>query len=407
MSTRSFVAASALVLAALGCRASSDAPTEPQIRPTASMASSTTAFRQVSGGATHACGVAADNQAYCWGDNAAGELGTGSRGLDTCVVDGAQGPVNFPCSTRPVLVIGGHSFRQVSAGQGFTCGVTTNDAAFCWGSNTKGQLGDGTTTSRLRPARVAIQVRIRAISAGFQHVCAVSIGDIVFCWGWNAFGQLGDGTLSDRLVPTRRAGKVHFQTVSAGWRHSCGVSLDARAYCWGLAMISPGNALLRPTRIRGSQRFKDVQAGWNHSCGVASDHRAFCWGLMDDELGSPQPAPDSLYQSTPLLVAGGHRYLSVSTSQNHSCGVGLGHTAYCWGNGPFGIGLGDGKTITSITPVKVAGGLEFRAVSVLHTAACAVTVTDRAYCWGTNGAGELGDGTTTARPTPVPVAGAR
>jgi hypothetical protein len=83
----------------------------------------------------------------------------------------------------------------------------------------------------------------------------------------------------------------------------------------------------------------------------------------------------------------------------------LGHAAYCWGIGPFGIGLGDGTTITSITPVKVAGDFEFRAVGVLHTAACAVTVADQAYCWGTNGAGELGDGTTTNRPTPVAVVG--
>jgi alpha-tubulin suppressor-like RCC1 family protein len=406
MRTRSFVTASVLAAAALGCR-DAEAPTGPQTEPTPTIVSWTTlAFRQISGGATHACGLAVDNQAYCWGANESGELGIGNQsGPDTCLFDTNFGLISFSCSTKPVLVAGGHSFRQISAGRGFSCGVTTRDVAFCWGVNPKGQLGNGTTTNKLRPVRIATQVRIREVAAGVEHACAVSVGDIVYCWGRNDLAQLGDGTLTDRLVPTRVAGRVHFKTVSAGWRHNCGVGLDSRAYCWGLAMVDPGDALLRPTPVRGGRTFKQVRAGYNHTCGVGADDRAYCWGLNDDELGSASPSPDPLYQSTPLLVAGGHRYLAVSTSQNHSCGVTLGHVAYCWGHGAFGIGLGDGKTIGSLTPVKVAGGFQFRDVSVLPTAACAVTVADQAYCWGTNGAGELGDGTTTDRPTPVPVVG--
>jgi alpha-tubulin suppressor-like RCC1 family protein len=404
------LAALMLAVGVAACQHDTEAPTPPETIPGSAAASWTTReFRQVGGGAGHACGVATDNQAYCWGSNGTGELGVGSSsGPETCTVEFAGA---VPCSRRPVLVVGDHSFRQISAGEGFTCGVTTRDVAFCWGAGGDGQLGNGTTTNRLRPVRVATEVRIRAVTAGSRHACAVSIGDIVYCWGWNGFGQLGEGTLDNRLVPTRRAGSVHFKTVSAGWRHSCGVGLDGRAYCWGLPYVSPGDALLKPTRIRGGRTFKQVQAAINVTCGLGTDNRAYCWGDNGDDLGSSSPTPDSLYQSKPLLVAGDRHYLAVSTrgflgfGQNTSCGVTLGHVAYCWGHGAIGVGLGDGKTIHSVEPVKVAGGLPFRDVSTLIWGACAVTTADRAYCWGKNDTGQLGDGTTTDRPTPVPVAG--
>jgi alpha-tubulin suppressor-like RCC1 family protein len=386
-------------LAVTACQQDAEAPTPSQTVPTTTTASWTSlTFRQVSGGWTHACGVTTDNHAYCWGSNGNGQLGNGTNsGPEVC-----RSGVDWICSRTPVLVAGGYSFRQVSAGFEFSCGVTTRDVVLCWGHNQLGQLGNGTTTDRVRPVRITNQVRIRAVTTGFHHACAVSIGDIVYCWGGNESGQLGDGTTKDRLMPTRRAVGVHFKTVSAGYRHSCGVSLDDRAYCWGDPSLSYGIQLV-PTAVRGGLTFKDVHSGYHRTCGVAEDDRAYCWGENDDNLGSVSPTPDSLYQNTPRLVAGGQHYLAVSTNLQPSCGVTTEHATYCWGfTDPS---LGDGTTRSSITPVKVAAGLEVRDVSTAYYGTCAVTIVGRAYCWGQNFAGQLGDGTTTDRPTPVPVAG--
>jgi alpha-tubulin suppressor-like RCC1 family protein len=217
MNTRSFLVASALLLAALGCRDDAESPTGPA--PTspnpqaAAAAASALVFSQVSGGGAHTCGLTTDSLAYCWGYNASGQLGDGTdTGPEGC--SGAIGP--FGCSTRPVLVSGGHRFRQVSAGAYHSCGVTGDYRAYCWGSN-GGALGDGTTTNRLTPVPVAGGHRFRILDAGLDHTCGVSYPDNeAYCWGGNDLGQIGDGTLSLRLTPVAVLGGRKFRQVSAG-----------------------------------------------------------------------------------------------------------------------------------------------------------------------------------------------
>jgi alpha-tubulin suppressor-like RCC1 family protein len=126
------------------------------------------------------------------------------------------------------------SFRQVSAGGGHTCGVTTAERGYCWGSNALGQIGDGTTTRRPTPVQVAGWLSFRLLSAGSSDTCAVNLFDRAFCWGANTRGQLGDGTTTQRLTPVRVVGGLRFRQVSASEiRHTCGVTTGNLSYCWG------------------------------------------------------------------------------------------------------------------------------------------------------------------------------
>jgi alpha-tubulin suppressor-like RCC1 family protein len=135
------------------------------------------------------------------------------------------------------------AFRQISAGTGnaHTCGVTADNQLYCWGTNNAGQLGDGTTTRRLRPVPVAGSRTYRHVSAGYDFTCAVSTGDRAFCWGVNTGhdgGQLGDGTtVARRLIPVAVLGGHAFRQVSTGLYHACGVTLDDRA--WWATSICP------------------------------------------------------------------------------------------------------------------------------------------------------------------------
>ncbi len=146
-------------------------------------------FGSISAGNSHTCGLDNNGVAYCWGANASGQLGTG----------GAL-PTN-----APVVVAGGFVFANISAGKAHTCGVTTAGALYCWGSNSKGQLGDGTTANHLAPALVASVFLFKSVSAGDAHSCAVTTTNVTVCWGDNEYGQVGDGTTVNRLVPTRVA----------------------------------------------------------------------------------------------------------------------------------------------------------------------------------------------------------
>ena len=133
-----------LLLAA--CTEEQQAPTAPASEPALGVKPPPgLSFRQVSAGGSHTCGVTTGDVAYCWGANGVGQLGTGtSTGPERCTDFGSE----FPCSTRPVRVVGGLAFRSVSAGGGHTCGVTTSNVTYCWGSNESGPLGLGTSTGR-------------------------------------------------------------------------------------------------------------------------------------------------------------------------------------------------------------------------------------------------------------------
>src|SRR5207245_5107257 len=125
----------------------------------------------------------------------------------------------------------------VSAGAADAWGATVAGAAYCWGDNGFGQLGDGTTTSQSSPVLVQAPpgVSFAAVTGGVAHTCGVTAAGIAYCWGRNLEGQLGDGTTMNRLtpVPVQAPAGVSFAAVGAGDFHTCGVTATGAAYCWG------------------------------------------------------------------------------------------------------------------------------------------------------------------------------
>jgi alpha-tubulin suppressor-like RCC1 family protein len=365
-------------------------------------------FASVSAGGEHSCGVTTAGEAYCWGRNDNGELGTGSTSR---------------LQSTPVAVAGGLTFATMSTGgldpwggglSRYSCGVTTAGVAYCWGSNGHGELGNGSTTSSSTPVAVAGGLTFSSVSTGAGHNCGLTTAGEAYCWGDNYFGELGNGSTTNSTRPVAVAGGLTFASVSAdAFRSSCGVTTAGEAYCWGFSRSTT------PVAVAGEITFASLSAGANHSCGVTSAGVAYCWGFNDSgELGDGS----TTNSETPVVVAGGLRFGTVSAGTGHTCGVTAAGAAYCWGRNVHGE-LGNGSMMNSSTPVAVVGaprlndagiagpgpGLTFASVSAgaLHT--CGVTTAGLAYCWGDNQYGALGDalatGSVEPRSTPVAVAG--
>src|SRR5258708_4752059 len=136
--------------------------------------------------------------------------------------------------STPTLVLGGVSFVAVSAGSFHTCGVTPAGAAYCWGRNSFGELGDGTTINQLTPVPVLAGGRFfTAVSAGYSYTCGLTAAGDVYCWGHNNSGQLGDGTTTDRLTPVLVLSVVNFVAVSARAGHTCRLTAAGAPHCCG------------------------------------------------------------------------------------------------------------------------------------------------------------------------------
>jgi len=299
-------------------------------------------------------------------------------------------------------------FAAMSAGQGYSCGLAVAGTPYCWGRNFDGSLGDGTTMERHVPTAVSGNLTLGGIVAGWSHACGLTSVGAAYCWGANGSGQLGDGTTTNSLVPVAVAGGLGFTALAAGEQHTCGVTASGSAYCWGAngsGQLGDGTTVDRPIPgiVSGGLSFGSVSAGGLHTCAVTAAGEAYCWGAntfgqLGDGSGTQQEAP--------VLVSGGLSFSTVSaTGTSHSCGVTTDGAGYCWGWNGSGE-LGNGTTVASIVPVPVSGGLVFASVSAGGAGyTCGLTTSGAAHCWGLNDAGQLGDGTTTPRTSPVAVSG--
>jgi alpha-tubulin suppressor-like RCC1 family protein len=305
-------------------------------------------------------------------------------------------------------VAGGLSFRQVSAGLEHACGITTDDRAYCWGNNNKGQLGTGTTNRSGTPVPVAGGLRFRQITTGFQHTCAIKPNNVAFCWGENSGGQLGDGTTTRHLTPTRVAGGHLFTLIDAGNYHTCALDTGAHVWCWGPnfdGQVGDGTTTdrLRPVLIRGDRTWQHVGAGATHTCAVTTTKAAYCWGANRfGQVGNGE-AGFGRRQLRPFAVLGGISFSTVASGGQHTCGLGTNSRAYCWGHNAFGeVGDGTSGNIRK-APVAVVGGKFFSMVTTGATHSCGVALGGRAFCWGENNAGQLGNGTNDNSSRPVAV----
>jgi alpha-tubulin suppressor-like RCC1 family protein len=314
-------------------------------------------------------------------------------------------------------------FAAVSAGDTHTCGVTPSGAAYCWGNNNSGQLGNGTMVNSATPVPVSGALNFAMISAGGNHTCGLTSGGVAYCWGDNTFGQLGNASTTNNAVPVAVIGGLQFDTLSAGTGHTCGT--NGTLYCWGNNSSGQlGNGTLTnstvPVTGTGLGNWNSVSAGSNHTCGIiragpfGSFALYFCWG--DNSSGQLGNGTTTSSAVPVQFATSGAAVYTLSAGTLYTCAAGgpvmsaNGTLSSCWGNNSVGQ-LGNGSLTNSAIPVAVLGGLILPPVSAGAVHACAPSLSANGlafsgtYCWGGNSSGQLGDGTTTPSSMPIVVTG--
>jgi alpha-tubulin suppressor-like RCC1 family protein len=280
-------------------------------------------------------------------------------------------------------VLAGKTVTAISAGSSHSCAVA-DGKAYCWGRNIYGMLGNNSTTNTSVPvpvntAGVMAGKTVTAITAGGYHSCAVAAG-ATFCWGYNSDGQLGNTSTTDSSVPVavNASGVLASKTVtgiSVGGYHACAVA-DGKAYCWGYnAYGQLGNntttkstvpVAVNTAGVLAGRTVTAITAGYHHSCAVV-EGRASCWGAnVDGRLGN-DTTTNSLVP-VPVNTSGvlaGKTVTAIAAGDSHSCAVADGR-AYCWGYNTYGQ-LGNSTTTNSTVPVPVdiSGPLAGRTVTAI------------------------------------------
>lgn len=295
--------------------------------------------RSISSG-SRACKVDIGGYIHCWGRND----------------DGQFGDPGGPDLLLPVPIMpGSNGFIEVSVARTHACAVRGNGGAFCWGVNEAGSLGSGGPyNERSTGVAVDIDVPLASITSGRAFSCGISFEGDAYCWGKGQYGRLGNGSQADKPTPELVALPSGAAQISAGEYHACAVLINGSLYCWGYniqGQLGIGNYVqkLLPTKVTGIPgSVVQLEVGFFHTCAINSFGVVYCWGRNDrGQIGN-----DAVENSNfPMAVSGIENASAVSAGILHTCAV-AGGELYCWGANGDGA-LGNGTTTDSATPVRV------------------------------------------------------
>lgn len=338
------------------------------------------------------------------GYNAAGRLGTGDT-TQRVVLDTTQ---------LFALMI------DVRCGYRHAIALRADGTVWAWGYNGTGQLGDGTTVAKYTPVQVSGLSNIVAIAAGSFHNLALDVNGNVWAWGAGFGGALGNGSTANQTIPVQVSGLTNVQAIAASASHSLALLNDGTVKAWGYnayGQVGDGTTTprLTPVAVEGLSGIAAVFAGGgsvisstdsnNGGCSFAIDRAGNLWGWgknLDGELGdgttTDRHVPTAITALAGVTQVAGNGIISPERA----------HTLFLlsdgtvWATGYNGLGqLGDGTTLNKVTPIQVPGISGVTQIAAGHAHSLAITQDGKVRAWGYNNTGQLGDNSTVTRTSPV------
>ncbi|MBO9665787.1 MAG: hypothetical protein J7501_03130 [Bdellovibrio sp.] len=302
-------------------------------------------------------------------------------------VDGAVRP-------EPVYVSNGYETK---------CLIDSTQSLYCWGANSRGQVGNGTTVNQTTPVLIDSSYKYLSVSTSLAATCGITTAHQLRCWGMDL--PAGQGTsFINKPNPATVDGTTSYAKVVVGYNGSCGLTTTGELKCWGNV---PGSGTYgSPTTMAGfgMTPYRDLDLKTT-LCVVDANNELRCVGL--NSWGQMGVGYTSSNETTPIKVSG--TYKTVATQETNTCAMDLNDEIYCWGFGQDG-GNGIGNYTNTNTPgTKVSGGKTYKKIVSGRNHICAITSTDKLQCWGqanissVSAGTALGDGTTLKKNVPTDI----
>ena len=306
----------------------------------------------------------------------------------------------------PVQVGGATNWATLAAGWNNSFALRSDGTLWAWGSNIDSALGDGSTVSRTSPVQIGASTLWDSVAAGAGHSMAVRADGTLWGWGGNSYGELGTGSGSIFSTPTQAGAGTDWRAVSAGSAHSAGLRADGSLWTWGAndyGQLGHGTTTGRtvPVRIGTAANWSAIAAGLSYTLALKSDGTLWAWGRNDvGQLGDGTTTS----RSAPVQVGSATNWIAFEQGAFHSLAVRNDGTLWSWGYSSDGQ-LGDGYAERS-TPAQIGAGGNWSLVTAQGFFSVAMRSDGSVWAWGYNFEGELGDGSNvTPRASPAPVLG--
>ena len=369
---------------------------------------------KVATGGNHSLAINAVGELYAWGANNHGQLGDGTN-------------IN---KGSPVKIGSAVNWVGVAAGANHSLAINKAGELYAWGWNDRGQLGNGTTgvtaSSNAIPVRITRPVTICSIStiseityrthcptnwvmvaAGDHHSLALSRGGEIYAWGGNSVGQLGDGTTADKHRPVKMNSTIHWKKIFAGSAHNMAINADGELYAWGWnnqGQLGDGTTTVKTSlvKIGSATNWAGVSLGGNRSLAINTDGELYAWGAnhygqLGDGTYVDKHSPVQIGTST-----NNTNWVEIATGNHHSLALNSAGEVYAWGLNDAGQ-LGNGTSGNKGSPVQIDTSTNWNKIVAGDYHNLAINSDGELYAWGANLYGRLGDGTTADKHSPVQI----
>ena len=279
--------------------------------------------------------------------------------------NGTTTTIVYPALAQPTT-----GWTQLGVGSGFGVALKSDGTVWAWGNNTSGQLGDGTTTSRITPGQAASLTNGSKLAAGSGHTLVIRSNGSLWGWGLNTSGQVGDGTLVNKLSPLQIGMDTDWAEVSAGPTHSAAIKADGSLWAWGInssGQLGDGtfNNRLIAGRVGLDNDWSKVSCGNGYTLARKTDGTLWAWGFNGSgQLG----LGNTTTQLTPAQVGSANDWSKVSAGSSHTVAIKTDGSLWCWGNNASGQ-LGIGSTTNVSFPTRVGSATDW------DTASAGITMT--------------------------------